>query len=176
MGSYRAAALVVFAYALAPVLPATGQAPGWHYSPLPGEGDRASQGCTRGSTSTDFTCLAVRCEDDYSTGLYVYSSRLGGDAGRWEMTLDRERRQMAAQVDSGVYGARLDDPEGWLLDGLRHGSFVYLRHADDEQGAFAFLDLSGSYRSITEALQWCAPRLPPVEQIGEPGAESKTAD
>ena len=147
---------------------AAGQQPGWHYSPVPGEGDRASLGCSRGSDAADFACLAVRCEDDYSHGVHVYTSRPAGDAGIWEMTLDRETRRIATLAGKTPYGARLDDRDGWLVDGLRHGTFVYLRHDDDMDEAFAFIDLGGSFRAITEALHWCAPRVPPDEQIGSP--------
>ncbi len=122
-------------------------------------------GCARDSDANAFACLVVRCEDDYSTGLHVHTSRPGGSAGTWEMTLDREARQIDA-IGASPYGARLVDPDGWLLDGLRHGTFVYLRHSQDMEDAFAFIDLSGSFRSIAEALQWCAPRVPPDEQIG----------
>jgi hypothetical protein len=94
------------------------------------------------------------------------------------MTLDRETRSLVAEP-SPPYGGRLLDPGGWLLDGLRHGTFVYLRHEDDAEAAFAYIDLSGSFRAIEEALQWCAPRVPrtepktlpdvgPDRQTGEP--------
>lgn len=166
MGPHRAATLI--GIVLFCVSPAAGQQPGWHYSPLPGEGDRASMGCSRDSDEFAFTCLAVRCEDEYSTGVHVYTDRPAGDAGIWEMTLDRETRQLNAVVGASPYGARLEDPDGWLLDGLRHGTFVYLRHNDDVNEAFAFIDLSGSFRSIAEALHWCAPRVPAGEQIRSP--------
>lgn len=171
MGPYRAAALI--ALALNGTLPVAGQQPGWHYSPLPGEGDRASMGCARGSNLEGFTCLAVRCEPDFTTGIHVYSSRPQGDRGSWEMTLDRETRTLSTTPDETPYGARLDDVDGWLLDGLRHGTFVYLRHSDDMEGAFAFIDLSGSFRSIAEALQWCAPRVPRSDKAGaEPASNN----
>ncbi len=140
-------------------VPAQGQEPGWHYSPLPGEGDRASMGCASGATPEDFTCLAVRCEDDFSTGIHVYTSRPEGVEGQWELTLDRETRSLTVSVDQ-PYGGRFADEDGWLMDGLRHGTFVYLRHGDDTDGAFAHIDLAGSFRAIEQALHWCAPRVP----------------
>lgn len=167
MGPHRTAILIGLALFWAG--PAAGQQAGWHYSPLPGEGDRASMGCARASDADAFTCLVVRCEDDFSHGVHVHTSRPGGGAGIWEMTLDREARTIGTLRAASPYGARLDDGDGWLLDGLRHGTFVYLRHSDDVGEAFAFIDLRGSYRSIAEALQWCAPRVPPGEQIGSPG-------
>lgn len=166
MGPHRATALI--GLALFCVSPAAGQQSGWHYSSLPSEGDRASMGCARESDANEFSCLVVRCEDDYSVGVHVHTSRPGGDAGTWEMTLDREARQLDAVAGASPYGARLDDPDGWLLDGLRHGTFVYLRHNADMDKAFAFIDLSGSFRSIAEALHWCAPRVPTAEQFGSP--------
>lgn len=157
MGSHRTAALTTLALILA--VPAQGQEPGWHYSPLPGEGDRASLGCANGSSPENFTCLAVRCEDDFSTGIHVYASRPAGAAGRWELTLDRETRHLSV-ASAQPYGGRFEDADGWLLDGLRQGTFVYLRHENDAEGAFGHIDLGGSYRAIEEALKWCAPRVP----------------
>ena len=139
--------------------PALGQQPGWHFSPLPGEGDRASTGCASDSTPEDFTCLAVRCEEDFSTGIHIYASRPEGVEGQWELTLDRETRSLAV-IAAQPYGGRFEDEDGWLMDGLRHGTFVYLRHEDDADGAFAHISLAGSFRAIEEALQWCAPRVP----------------
>jgi hypothetical protein len=162
MGPHRAKALVLLLGAA--VLPAHAVEPGWSFSPLPGEGDRASLGCARDATDTDFACLAVRCEDDFSVGIHVYSSRMGGDAGRWDMTLDREDIAFDTTGDPSPYGARLADPDGALLDRIRHGTFIYLRHADDQHAPFRFIDLGGSFAAIAEALYWCAPRVPPAEQ------------
>lgn len=150
--------------------PALAQSPGWHYSPLPGEGDRASLGCARGSTAEEFTCLAVRCEDDFSIGVHVHASRAGMD-GRWEMTLDREARVLTEMAGPSPYRARLSDDEGWLLDRLRQGTFVYLRPAGDDDTGSAYIDLTGSFRAIEEALFWCAPRLGQDEQKRAPGVK-----
>lgn len=156
MGSPRAKVLSL-AFLLC-AAPATAQAPGWQYSPLPGEGDRASLGCARDSIASDFTCLAVRCEADYSVGFHVHSTRPGGDAGRWLLTADREDHVIAALASEAPYGAKFADESGWLLDRLRHGTFIYLRHKDDMDAGFAYIDLTGSFRAIEEALYWCAPR------------------
>ena len=169
MGPYRAKALALIVAALS--LPALAVEPGWHISPLPGEGDRASLGCAKDTTDTDFACLAVRCEDDYSTGVHVYSSRLDGDAGRWTMTLDREDGAFTTTADPSPYGARLDDPDGVLLDRIRHGTFIYLRHADDTHAPFRFISLAGSMSAVAEALYFCAPRVTPAEQNGVPGVD-----
>lgn len=152
--------------------PAQAQAPGWQFSPLPGEGDRAALGCARDSTPEAFTCLAVRCEDDFSVGIHVHSSRFGGDQGTWTMTLDREDRSFVAEASDGPYGARIVEDADWLLERLRHGTFVYLRHSEDEHAPFAFIDLSGSMSAIAEALYWCAPRMPPAEQNPSSDVES----
>lgn len=170
MGSHSTPTLILLM--LFGTAPALGIEPGWHYSPLPGEGDRASMGCARGATIDEHACLVVRCENDFSTGLHVHTSRAGGAAGAWELTLDREARVLQTTEGETPYGARLADPDGWLLDGLRHGTFVYLRHMDDEAGAFDFIDLTGSYHAIAEALYWCAPRVAPDEQSDQPGVMS----
>ena len=124
MGSRRAAGLIVL---LGLVQPAVAQAPGWQFSPLSGEGDRAAMGCSRDATPQNFTCLVVRCEDDFSTGVHVHSSRFGGDAGRWTMTLDREDRAFIAEKSDSPYGARINEDADLLLDRLRHGTVVYMR-------------------------------------------------
>lgn len=168
MGPYPKALMVV----LLSIPAAQGQQPGWSYSPLGGEGDRATLGCARDSTPEAFTCLAVRCEDDFSVGVHVHSSRIGGDVGAWEMTVDREARSLSAAPSDTPYGGRFVEDEAWLLDRLRHGTFVYLRHAEDADAPFQFIDLDGSYRAIAEALYWCAPRVAAPEQIGAPGVET----
>ncbi len=61
-------------------------------------------------------------------------------AGIWEMTIDRETQRLAVQSEALPYSGRLADPEGWLLDRLLHGSFVYLRHVDDVEAEFDFID------------------------------------
>lgn len=150
--------------------PAQGIEPGWHYSPFPGEGDRASMGCSRDADAEAHACLVVRCEDDFAVGVHVLSSRQGGDGGRWEITADRETMVLAAVAERGPYGARFAgaDDADWLLDRLRHGSYIYLRHEADSDAPFAFIDLSGSFTAIAEALYWCAPR---AERNAEPGID-----
>lgn len=166
MGSHRAEILTLALLALA--TPALAQEAGWHYSPLPGEGDRATLGCDRDASAETFTCLAVRCEDDFTTGVHVHSWR-PDDTGAWEMTIDREERTLFAEPADTPYGGRFVADADWLLDRLRHGSFVYLRPAGAEGQPFAFIDLSGSFFAINQALAWCAPRVPKGEPIPAPG-------
>lgn len=173
MGPHRTAALIASALLLSGT-PVAGQQVGWHYSPLPGEGDRASMGCARGSDAETFTCLVVRCEDDFTTGIHLYTSRPQGGLGAWEITLDRETRQVEVLPDPAPYHGRIDDADGWLLDGLRHGTFAYLRHTRDTGGGFAYIDLTGSFRAIEEALYWCVPRIPPAERNGDPDVGPET--
>lgn len=161
MGPYRTAGLILLALGAEPGF---AQSPGWQFSPFPDEGDRATLGCARDSSPQNFTCLAVRCEDDFSTGLHIHSSRPGGDEGVWEMTLDREDKSFLAEKADGRYGARIRADAEFLLDRLRHGTFVYLRHSEDKDAPFAYIDLSGSMQAIDDALFWCAPRVPPEEQ------------
>jgi len=173
MGPHRAARLIAL---LALVTPSMAQVPGWQFSHLPGEGDRAAMGCDRDADADTFTCLAVRCEDDFTIGLHVHSSRYGGDAGLWEMTLDREARSLLAEASPGPYGARFNADADFLLDRLRHGTFVYLRHSEDLNAPFAYIDLSGSMTAISEALYWCAPRTVPDEQNSAPGVDPEASE
>lgn len=139
--------------------PAGAQEPGWHYSPLPGEGDRATLGCDRAATPEAFTCLAVRCEDDFSVGIHVHTSR-PDVLGTWDMTLDRENARLVAEKSDAPYGGRFVAQADWLLERIEQGTFIYLRHADDSFGAYAHIGLGGSLFAITSALAYCAPRLP----------------
>ena len=110
-----APSLVRLAGALAALAsPALAQEAGWHYSPLEGEGDRAALGCGFGSTPTEFSCLAVRCEDDFEVGLHIYTSRPGGDAGRWLVEFDKEgeRFEVDAKADGSPYHARAEGGDG----------------------------------------------------------------
>jgi hypothetical protein len=150
--------LIALLAMLATICPAWAQVPGWSYSPLPGEGDRAALGCDRDATAQNYACLAVRCEDDFSVGVHIHTSRLN-DAGTWEMTADREVVRIGALPDAGPYGARFPaEDAAWLLDRLRHGTFIYLSHAEDVGQKVRFISLDGSYAAIHAALQWCAPR------------------
>ena len=101
----KAAALAL----LSVIAPAVAQESGWHYSPYPGEGDRAALGCSYGSTPTSHTCIAVRCEDDFSVGLHIDTTRPGGDGGRWSVQIDGEAREVSAiAVEGSPYGARVE--------------------------------------------------------------------
>src|SRR5690606_822299 len=96
-------AIVVLAAA-----PAAAQEAGWHYSPYPGEGDRAALGCAHGSTPQVHTCIAVRCEDDYTVAVHLDTTRLGGDAGRWQLEIDNEDFTVTAvEVEDSPYGAKV---------------------------------------------------------------------
>ncbi len=81
---------------------------------------------------------------------------------------------MLALPDDTPYGAHFSNDAAWLHDRLQHGTFVYLRHDDDADPGFAYIDLTGSFRSITEALYWCAPRTAPIEQNAAPGVDAGT--
>lgn len=141
-------------------VPAQAQEPGWHYSPLPGEGDRATLACATGSDQADYTCLAVRCEDDFSTGLHIHTSRPGGDAGRWSLDVDKESFELTAEADSTAYGARVTGDVSTLIERLRHGFIAYL---DPEEGPPVQqngIPLAGSLYAINQALYFCAPPPP----------------
>lgn len=144
--------------------PALSQEAGWHYSPLEGEGDRAALGCAAGSTPDEFVCLAVRCEDDFGVGLHLYTSRPGGDAGRWRIDIDKEGgHEVDAKPDGSPYHARIEGDVAPLLEALKNGGVAYL---DPKAGAELprnGISLGGSLYVINQALYFCAPRVPPVE-------------
>ncbi len=145
--------------------PAAAQEAGWHYSPLSGEGDRATLGCALGSTPDAYACIAVRCEDDYSTGVHIHTSRPEGDAGRWAITIDKETRSFDA-VAAEPYGARLVGDYSWVLDNLAHGAVAYLEPEDGSGMPANHIALDGSFYAINAALAFCAPRVPVEPKAG----------
>jgi hypothetical protein len=168
MGPHRTQKALILALCLV-AAPAGAQQAGWHYSPLPGEGDRAALGCDRDATPDSFTCLVVRCEDDFTTGVYLHTSR-PDVLGAWDMTLDRENASFVAEPSGAPYGGRFVEDADWLLERIAQGTFIYLRHVDDRAGSFAYIDLTGSLHAVTSALAFCAARLPaPNEPNGEAG-------
>lgn len=166
-GMIRALALSLCATLALPA-PAPAQESGWHYSPLPGEGDRAALGCTYGSTPARFACLAVRCEDDFSIGVHIHTSRAGGDKGRWDLEFDKEGQHfpVTAVADSSPYGARIEGEVAALLDQLKNAGLVYLDPQDGLPIDRA-ISLSGSMTAINRALFFCAPKVPPGAGSGD---------
>jgi hypothetical protein len=148
------------------------QEAGWRYSPLPGEGDRATLGCALGSTTTTFACIAVRCEDDFSTGIHIHTSRSEGDAVVWAITVDKQTRSFVA-LPSQPYGARLDGDTAWVLDNLRNGAVAYLEPTDGTPMPANHIALDGSLYAINHALAWCAPRVPANEPMTAPDVETR---
>jgi hypothetical protein len=148
--------------ALALCFPVVAQEAGWHYSPLDGEGDRAALGCAYGSDAASFTCLAVRCEDDYSTGLHIHTSRQGGDEGEWRLDIDKDSHAITARADGSPYHARIEGDVTVLLDGLRNGAVAYLDPMEGAEVPRNGISLSGSLYVINQALYFCAPKVPEV--------------
>lgn len=165
MGPYPAQALKAALVFLA--TPAAAQEVGWHYSPLPGEGDRATLGCALESTPDRYACIAVRCEDDFTTGVHIHTSRPEGDAGRWAITVDKETRSFDAKA-AQPYGARLVGDLSWVLDNLANGAVAYLEPEDGQGVPTNHIPLDGSLYAINTALAFCAPRVP-VEPNGSGG-------
>ena len=147
--------------------PAAAQEAGWHYSPLPGEGDRAALGCALGSTPQTYACLAIRCEDDFSAGVHIHTSRPTGDVGDWAIAVDKETRSFTAEA-AEPYGARLIGDFSWVLHNLSHGAVAYLAPADGSPMPANHIPLDGSLYAINAALAFCAPRVP-VEPIPDDG-------
>ncbi len=159
------------ALVLAPLLawPVGAQEVGWHYSPLPNEGDRATLGCARESDAETFACLAVRCEDDFTVGIHIHTSRPEGDVGEWQVTVDRERFNFVATPSDAPYGGKLEGDTEVLLHSLKHGEAAYLDPPGGGAAPRNYIPLDGSFGAITQALAFCAPRVP----VEEPEAEAE---
>lgn len=152
--------LLVAVTSLAAAVPAAAQRAGWHYSPLPGEGDRAAMGCALESDASTYACLAARCEDDFSVGLYVHTSLGPADIGPWRITVDKEERAFVGEATVAGYGARLTGDTDWLLDGLKQGAAAFLEAGGRASVPENFIPLDGSLYTINRALAYCAPRMP----------------
>ena len=137
---------------------AAGEEPGWHFSPLAGEGDRAAMGCTLDTTSVSYTCLVVRCADDFSVALHLHTSRAGGPAGRWELTFDRQTFPTIAVPDASPYGARIEGDVAGIIEAIEQGATGYIEPVEGARGNSSRLPLKGSLQTIRQALYFCAPR------------------
>jgi hypothetical protein len=157
MGFHPAQALITALALLA--APTVAREAGWHYSPLPDEGDRATLGCALDSTPQNYACIAVRCEDDFTIGVHIHTSRPTGDAGRWAITVDKETRSFDAEA-AQPYGARLVGDFSWVLDNLANGAIAYLEPEDGLGVPVNHIALDGSLYAINAALAFCAPRVP----------------
>lgn len=155
------AAFLVAGALAAPATPALAQEAGWHYSPLEGEGDRAALGCGKGSTPQEFACLAVRCEDDFEVGLHIYTSRPGGDAGRWRIDIDKEDgHEVDAKADGSPYHAQIEGDVTPLIEALKNGAIAYLDPIAGPEVPKNGISLDGSLYVINQALYFCAPKVP----------------
>jgi hypothetical protein len=145
---------------LAATAAAQAQPAGFRHSSFPGEGDRAAMGCSAETAA----CLIVRCEDDFTTGLYIETYREGGDAGRWRLMIDREEPivLVATPTPSGMpYSARVQDTiAARAIERLKHGAVAFLEAEDGDDIGVQRIPLDGSLQSIHDALYYCAPRQP----------------
>jgi hypothetical protein len=141
--------------------PTLAQQSGWHYSPYAGEGDRAALGCAYESTPEIHTCVAVRCEDDFSVALYVDTKRLGGDGGRWRLQIDEATHEVVATpVANSPYGAKVEGDVAAIIDAIKNGVSLYLDPLEGSPLTRNGIGLSGSLYAINQALYFCAPKAP----------------
>ena len=142
--------------------PAAAQESGWSYSPAAGEGDRAAMGCAAGSTATQHTCLVVRCEDDFTVGIYVDVAPSVRGIGPWRLGIDRVTHDVtAATAGAAPYDARLEGDVAAIIDDIRNGDRIYLDLLDGDPPALNGISLRGSLLAINRALYFCAPRVVP---------------
>jgi len=139
---------------------AAAQESGWHFSPYPGEGDRAALGCSYASTPTNHACIAVRCADDFTITLHIDTTRPTGDAGRWLLSVDEDKSfPVVAVTEAGSpYGARIEGEIAPILDAIRNGNSFFLDSEDGRATPDRGIGLAGSLNAINQALYFCAPR------------------
>jgi hypothetical protein len=155
---------------VAGTLPALSQESGWTYSPFPGEGDRAAIGCSYGSTPDSHSCVVVRCEDDFTVGLHIKTTRPGGDAGAWRIQVDKDIFEVeAVAVDGSPYGARVAGEVSRIIDSIRNGDSLFIDPRDSREPPSRGIGLAGSLRATTQALFFCAPRNPEAGTDESPG-------
>ena len=146
------------ALALLLAAPAAAQEGGWDYSPFPGEGDRAALGCSAGSTPESHTCIAVRCEDDFSVGLHVETTREGSDAGLWRVQIDDQVKEVTAvAVPNSAYGAKIEGDVAPIIAAIKDGGEGFVEPVDGAETSSRALRLEGSLYAINQALFFCAP-------------------
>jgi hypothetical protein len=142
--------------------PAVAQQSGWSYAPYPGEGDRAALGCAYGSTPEVHSCVAVRCEDDFSVALYLDTTRPGGDTGRWTLQIDKDVHEVTAVAADGLpYSARIEGDVAPIVELIKNGDSFFIDPPDGELPLSRGIGLTGSLTAITNALYFCAPRVEP---------------
>jgi hypothetical protein len=160
---------------------ALAQEEGWHYSPLAGEGDRAALGCAYKSTPESFTCIAVRCEDDFSVGVHLHTSRPGGDAGRWRLDVDRETGlEIDAKPDGTPYHAKVAGEVTDVIEALKNGGVAYLDPKAGPALPTNGIPLTGSLYAINQALYFCAPKVGSGDEVtavdGQDGAGDEAGE
>ena len=159
----------VIAVALLGATGAAAQESGWHYSPYPGEGDRAALGCAYNSTPAIHSCVAVRCEDNFTVAVHLDTTRLGGDAGRWGIAIDDATFEVTASAVAGSpYGAMVEGDTADLLHAITNGVSMFLEPLDGAPVPNNGIGLSGSLNAINQALYFCAPRVVPESEPTEP--------
>ncbi len=150
--------------------PVLAQPAGFGYSDYPGEGDRAAMGCSQERAA----CIVVRCDDDFSVGLYIDTFRESGDAGPWRIGVDRENVLILEAEPAGddlPYNGRFTGDTATVIERLKHGGVVFLEAMSGDAIGVQRIPLTGSLAAINEALYYCAPRVP--ENSADGGAEQR---
>ena len=92
----------------------------------------------------------------------IHTSRPGGDAGRWRLTVDEEQIDLDAAADGSPYHARVGTGADAAIDRIRNGAVACLHPHDGAAVSAEAIPLGGSYAAIGAALYYCAPRVPPA--------------
>lgn len=133
----------------------------WQPSPFEGEEKRAAIGCSDHATDEAWACIAVRCEDDGTIGLYAEIDGGGNGAGRW--TLDVDGRGWEVYGDTGaragLYTAHLLVAPDDLLVSLKKGRIALLDKRLQMADGFEIISLKGASQQIDRVLSACSRRL-----------------
>ena len=132
----------------------------WQPSPFPGEEDLAVMGCSDSTNEEAWSCLAVRCENDWSLGLYAELTNLTLD-GEFTLVVGEESFPVSGrtQEQSIPYNNRLDGEIPDILAAMKSAEAVVIDRPDDPLNpGFDTIPLRGAADAITALEARCTQR------------------
>jgi hypothetical protein len=123
----------------------------WQPSPFPGEEDLAVMGCSDSTNEEAWSCLAVRCENDWSLGLYTELTNLTLE-GEFTLVVGEVRFPVSGrmQEQSVPYSNRLDGDVSAIVAAMKAAEAVVIdRPRDPLNPGFDTIPLRGAAEAIS---------------------------